>query len=368
MLTAFKEDTMAIVMKALTLLLISAAANAYGASDERSGKLFEIIENAKKRPIGDSIILFGQVKPRITAKVTPDWTSIIEKILVKQGDMVKKGQIVARASKSQFNSTIDFRRRYATYAKRYFDFLNRQLAREIASYKSIQKLVAENIHPKSKLTEQRAKVLEARDAANSALTQLKRLRKELNEVLDQARSTDFIAPIAGKVSASDFDAEQMSGSFLAFKDSTLAMIEEPNKYTIRASVLDMQMRGLEAGALASISVGDAALDVRGSVVSVVPQKILNPDGAAGVFTVEVHFDSARDVPLDSLAKISIEKTHSGPVLSIPWNAITRLGSELQVKIAETSEMRPVTIGKSDDQFVEIVSGLSEGEAVVSVLW
>jgi multidrug efflux pump subunit AcrA (membrane-fusion protein) len=66
------------------------------------------------------------------------------------------------------------------------------------------------------------------------------------------------------------------------------------------------------------------------------------------------------------ARVTLVAAAGSPVLAVPLEAVVREGTRAYVfvrKPDETFDRRAVTLGRSDDRFFEVLSGLTEGEPV-----
>ena len=150
---------------------------------------------------------------------------------------------------------------------------------------------------------------------------------------------------------------------LAAPGTPLLTIEDSN-YRLEAAVEESQLRNIRLGASAIVTI-DAlgAEEMSGRVVEIVPVA----DPASRSYTVKI------DIPGKSLLRSGLfgkARFVSGDrqILAIPNKAIVQRGQLSYVYVVDASgiaRMRLITLGKQSGDRVEVLSGLSNGERIVS---
>ncbi len=192
--------------------------------------------------------------------------------------------------------------------------------------------------------------------------------EKMQERLDEYTIT---APISGTVVTKNKKAGDKIESGNSSGDNTLALIYDMSSLYLELDIDELDIKKISVGQTAIITADASKQSYTGTVENV---SVSGSIGTNGVTTYPVkirltEFDDALLPGMNVEAKINIKSaTH---VLSIPISALNR-GNIVYVKGDKTSEEDrapegyhsvTVTCGISNDNFVEITSGLSEGDVV-----
>ena len=194
---------------------------------------------------------------------------------------------------------------------------------------------------------------------------VKQAEAALLSARSQLRKTLIVAPFAGIISKIDAERGQTIGSTTAI----VSLISRAN-YQIEANITEVDV--------AKISVGDEAsltLDAYGSG-RIFKARVSQIDTGAtiieGVTTYKTTLDfqdaKLTDIRPDMTANVDIQTEKMENVIAIPQRAIiNRNGSKIvRVSLNNLINEQVVTIGLSGkDGLVEITSGLSEGDVIVT---
>lgn len=150
---------------------------------------------------------------------------------------------------------------------------------------------------------------------------------------------------------------------LAAPGTPLLTIEDSN-YRLEAAVEESQLRNIRLGANAIVTIDALGQEeMSGRVVEIVP----TADPASRSYTVKI------DIPSKSLLRSGLfgkARFISGErqILAIPNKAIVQRGQLSYVYVVDAAgiaRMRLITLGKQGGDRVEVLSGLSNGERIVS---
>lgn len=134
---------------------------------------------------------------------------------------------------------------------------------------------------------------------------------------------------------------------------------------VEVSVDEASVAGLRPGLSVEVTF-DALPDVelQGVVASIAPAAVVQQGVSA--FPVTVELPGAEDVRIGMNATVTILVERKENVLAVPNRAIrTVRGLQIvEVRTGEGTEIRPVETGIRNDEFTEIVSGLSASDVVV----
>ena len=174
------------------------------------------------------------------------------------------------------------------------------------------------------------------------------------------------SPIDGVVLSKEYKAGDSINS--NYKGTSLMVVANMSKVKFDMEIDELDIakvkKGQDVEVTADALVGETFL---GKVTSVAAEGT-SVNGVTN-YTVEVTIDEPRDLKsgMNVDAIIIIEKKDD--VLLVPSLAINKEGNKYYVNVyskdTEQSERRYIEVGVSDSQNVEVLSGLSEGEQVLS---
>lgn len=199
----------------------------------------------------------------------------------------------------------------------------------------------------------------------SLRAQVSQAQVALDLALSNLEDATLKAPIAGVITRVAFDV----GEQITANQAVISLLGD-EEYSIEADISESDIAKVEIGQEVEIT-----LDAFGDDF-VFPGKIIRIDPAATViqdviyYKVETSFDSlGRSIKPDMTANITIFTGSKDGVLYIPQRAITQRDGEKFVKILQvdgTIIEKNVTTGlRGDGGLIEVTSGLSEGEQVVT---
>ena len=220
-------------------------------------------------------------------------------------------------------------------------------------------------------------VLEARANHEIALAQYKSTREALRLLISTKELesltwsengqplSDFTltAPIAGTVTKRNLTI----GSFISGDESVITIIDLRNVWVL-VNVFEHDLSTLQIGESAEITVGAYPDERFNGVVSYIGDTV---DRATR--TVQARIDvpnpERRLKPgMFANAQITTTARKSREVLTAPASAVYEINGQKSVFVAVSADnfaVRPVTLGSAGHSDVEILSGVTEGEHVVS---
>jgi HlyD family secretion protein len=300
-----------------------------GGDGEVSQQLVEVVRGDLTVTVSGS----GTIEVSNERKLAFGSSGRIDEIYVDEGDMVNKGDVLAKLDTSALELAL----------------VQARVARDEAEYNLNQ--LKNVIHA----SYDRVKIAEA---------QLEAAERAVAEVQKQLGEATITAPFDGVIASVDVD----EGDTVSMATTIVHLIDLTSMELI-AEVDEIDIAEVKPGQRAIIEV-DAlpALQLEGKVISI----SLLPEVEAGVvlYEAKIGFDASPDSELKvgMSADTDIIINERSNVLLVPDRAITKdnQGNPM-VKVMvneEIEEEKPVVIGISDGYQTEIVDGLNEGEVVV----
>lgn len=145
----------------------------------------------------------------------------------------------------------------------------------------------------------------------------------------------------------------------------LFTVQNTNKLKVTLSVTKYDVQKLAVGQKAEITINEK--DYMGSVSKISRIASVNSSGTA-VVDVEIHIDNPDDsIILGMEAKVSVQTAEETGILVIPSVGVNYSSDGIfcYVLVDGMIEKREIETGISDEEYIQVLSGLSEGDKVVT---
>jgi RND family efflux transporter MFP subunit len=201
------------------------------------------------------------------------------------------------------------------------------------------------------------------DSLNRRLTQAGLSEEQIRQVVEKRQFVETIpvrAPIDGTL-------VRFSGTLgQAVKaDDPLFEIHDLSGVWVEGHVQERDLARVQLGQRARVYLAaDAGFVTEGVVRR--NARVFDSDDHTLSIWVELTGERKRPLPAGMLARLALIVAEPEPTLAVPRTAIFREGQEAYLFVRhedKTVERRRVTTGQSDDRYVEVASGLIEGETV-----
>ncbi len=354
------------------------------------GEVIEITSTEVKRgDISRMVSGAGKIQPVTDIKIAARISAEIKKIHVKEGDAVKQGQLLVELDRESLAAYVEQIQSQLTSAKA-------GVKKADADYARIKDLFGKNLASQAELDAAEA----ARQSAASGLDQT---RAALKQAMDDLGKTRLTSPIDGTVTklnkeegeiavGSQFQADIIMNLanlkdmevlseidenevvLLHLGDKTTIEVDAIRDTTFQGKVTEIAHVATTTGAGTQEQVTN--FDVKIGITSNVD--LLRPGMSATVdiltetrpqvLYVPIQAVTARDLKADSLRNTRSKHQPKNP----PAETDEKKGDEKSeltevvfVINSGTVKAVPVKTGISDDNNIEIISGLSEGQKVVT---
>ncbi|HWP63180.1 MAG TPA: efflux RND transporter periplasmic adaptor subunit [Candidatus Binatia bacterium] len=347
----------------LVLLLLvvgvgSAVVAVVGPSFGASPTVDYLTTTVTRRTVVKAVAATGQVVPRATyalsfgaqprlvsgstatASSGGSSTWLVTEVDVAVGDRVKAGQVLAKADTKDLQVQLDI----AT--------ANWRAART-------QQAIAQSDLDAATTTDAQRQARIALYNAEAQVAQTERTRTQLQAQIAAATLT---APVDGIVTA-----VFIAPGVLAPNGD--AIVIEAGPLEVSAQVAEADLSALAVGQTATVTVSAVGATLTGRVEAVAP--VASTSGNSSVVTFPVTI-SLQDPPANLASgmsvTVSIETGRAENALAVPVTALTGTSGNVTVRVVDPTGqivVQPVEVGLVGDEYVEIKSGLNEGEVVVT---
>ena len=357
-------------------------------------------EKVAKRSITQTVTATGTIDPEFKVLITPEVTGEIISLPVKEGDYVKKGQLLIKIKGDQYMAQKDRLDANLKSSEASLQIRDAELKRVELEYERVKELHSKGLASNSELETVQANYLTAKASYEAAEANVLQSKAQLREVLETLYKTTIYSPMDGIVTQLNVEVgERVLGSGFSQGTNIMTVADLRNM----EAVVDV-----DENDVVLVSLGDTAnvtVDAFGNkIFHGVVTEIGNSAKSLGLGTQEqvVNFSvKIKMIELDPNLRpgmscnANIETETVSDVLSVPIQSVTaRTDIPVENDSTQSSEesddgemgdmmgnkkpkevvflvdggkakMVVVETGISDDNYLQIKSGVNEGDEVVS---
>jgi RND family efflux transporter MFP subunit len=300
---------------------------------EQKGKPV-LVENVSFKEYSHYIEAQGRVESDQHVDVNALYPGTIERVYVKEGDAVKKGQLLAEIDASTLASQIQGAQSQVELAKTMFEKQKRLRAQNIGT---------------------EVQYLQAKGQLESAEAGLQTLR-------NQYKNSKITSPINGVVDHKD--AKEGATANTMFP---MFSIVGGSGYKVVAQISEAYLPMVKRGLAVKVNFPAINQEVSGTI-STVSQSI---DAASRTFKVEVNIKDNQLIRPNLIAVVKINDYSNKKSIAVPVNSIQRTDEGEFVFVAKKKDdhyvasRKFITKGSTYGGKTEVVQGLTQGDLVVT---
>jgi HlyD family secretion protein len=382
-----KKNTTKIFILIIALVVI--AVMVFVNIKKKSGKSINIeTEQVKREKIVQKINASGTMAPVIQVKKSSKVSARITNITVKEGDNVKDGDLLIELDKKRYEASYD--QAYSALQSSKANY--RKVKSEL---KRTEELFKNDLAPEAELEVVRA-------SAEIAASQVDQSEAYLSQARDDLDQTKILSPMVGKVTRLNKEIGEMAvGS--TFQEDVIIEISDMSKMEVIVNIDETDIVDVEIGDTTEIEI-DAIPDTlfKGNVseiahsatirgqgtqeqvtsfevkITVIGQdKRFRPGMSATVDIITETKHDALTIPIQSLTvrdkktdedddNKELKKEDDGlEVVFVVKNKVTEGEIEKASKGDLISIQKEVEVGISSDTHFEVLTGLNEGDYIVT---
>jgi RND family efflux transporter, MFP subunit len=407
-----------IVGGVVLLVVLIAGAKMRGRGNQ--GAVTVTTEKVIVKTITQMVTATGKVQPEVEVKISPEVAGEIIELPVKEGNVVKKGDLLAKIKPDFYQAQYEQQEANLVAAKAMAVQNKAQLLKAQEDFKRSQDLYGKNLISDSDFTAARTQLEVAQATYDNALAQIRRTEGSLNQAADQLSKTTIYAPMDGTVSSLTSEAGERVVATGQFTGTEMMRIADLANMELRVKVNENDIVNVKIGDRATIAI-DAypGRKFTGTVKEIGSSAATTGTGGAAQgnqsvsdevtnFLVKIKI-AENDVQLrpGMSATADIETQTVENVLAVPIQSVTvraeggltseefqqkmakdaqeksgnaleaqderaearrnrdRLQRVVFLKTGDTVKMAPVETGIADMTHIEVKSGVKEGDEVVS---
>ena len=344
------------------LVLISAAMAGCNSSDPRRPSGVETVQarivESRQEQVPVTVKATGALHARQTATLSAQVVGRVQQVLIREGDSVSAGQTLVILDDAALKSAVDQSEAAvkAAESQQIAAQANADLAAStLARYKQLQSQKSVSPQEMDEVTRK----------AEAATAQLEALRSQTNAMRAQQASsravlgyTRIAAPFAGVITGRMADP----GS-LASPGVPLVQIDSAGPLQLQTTVAESAIGFVRKGMRMGVSIDTAPdVDPSGTVSEIVPAA----DTSSHSFLIKIDLPPSKDLRAGMYATAEIPTGTRQAILASRSAIVTR-GSLSCAYVLDSNglaQLRYVTLGASQGDTVEILSGLKSGEKLL----
>ncbi len=376
------------------------------------------LDKVVRRDIIETVSATGKIQPETELKITSDVSGEITEMLVKEGDEIKKGDLICRIQPDMYQSavervtaTLNTTKANLKTAEAQLEQAKANLVNAEANFKRSKKLLEQNAISQQEFETSKAQYESAKAnvegleaSVNASKFNILSSEAALKEAAANLEKTYIYSPVNGTVYKMNVEKGERVQGVQGFQGTEILRLANLNEMEVSVEVNENDIIKVHKGDTAIVEV-DAYINKK---FKGIVTEVANSANTTGVsidqvtnFIVKIRLlresyaylvTERNPVPFrpGMSASVEIQTLRVSKALAVPIQAVAsrikdstgvkgkeyKEGEETKNKgIAETKELVfmvengkakeiEVKSGIQDDEYIEIISGLKEGEEII----
>ncbi|OFW17016.1 MAG: hypothetical protein A3F70_05525 [Acidobacteria bacterium RIFCSPLOWO2_12_FULL_67_14] len=326
-----------------------------------AGPMTVEVATAARGSVAQQLVVVGNLIGDATVSVVPRAAGRLQDITVRLGDPVRRGQRIAKIEDyelqeqvKQQDAALEVSR--ATIRQREADL---QLAETNAERS--RNLFARQLLPKQALDDTEARYQAAVAQLDLARAQNTQSLARLEELRINLANTIIVSPVNGFVAQRTADP----GAFVG-QNAPIVEVVDISRVRLVANIVEKDLKQIQTGDETAVGVDAYPGEIfSGRIARVAP--VLDPATRTASIEIEIPNPGFRLKP-GMYARVTITTDARKDALVVPSNAVVDVGGRRGIFLAAQNDIvsfRPVTVGIEERALIEVLSGVAEGDRVVT---
>lgn len=411
-----KNKTLIYIGSAAVLLIIILIIGKKQGWFGSSNQIEVAVEKAELRDIVETVSASGKIQPELEVKISPDVSGEIIGLYVKEGDKVSKGQLLVKIRPDIYESFLDRATAALNNSKANLANSEARFLQADQAYQRNLKLHKDKVISDADFEQIKSNYMVSKAEVEAARFNIKSAEASVKEAKDNLVKTTIFSPVDGTVSKLNVELGERVVGTSQMSGTEMMRIANLSNMEVNVDVNENDINRLSIGDTANIEV-DAFIDTKfkGVITEVANSASVVGSSADQVtnFSVKIrilaesyaHLMKDKSMPSPFRpglsATVDIQTDKKSRILTIPIQAVTvrddttSLGTSKKIieasneenksssannskvkKLAEEFEyvfivenakakMIRVKTGIQDDQYIEILEGIKEGQEIVT---
>ena len=315
---------------------------------------------ASRATITEELMVVGNLIGLATVDVVPKVSGRLQAINVRLGDSVRKGQVLALLDDREIREQV--RQAEASYEVGRATIRQREADLRFAetNLERSRSLFARQLLPQQTLDDADARQQAAAAQLDLSRAQFDQAKARLDELRLTLENTRVVSPVDGFVARRQLDV----GAF-ASSNAPVVSVVDIEVVRLVANLVEKDLRRVQMGTPTRVDVDAYPGETfDGRVARVAP--VLDPATRTAQMEVEIPNPQHRLKP-GMYARVALLVSRHDNALVVPRNAVVDIEGQRGVFLIDgtTAKFHTVSVGIQDQEKAEILSGLTDGQKVVT---
>ncbi|HEX2585161.1 MAG TPA: efflux RND transporter periplasmic adaptor subunit [Steroidobacteraceae bacterium] len=344
----------------------------------QAGKSVDI-EVVSKRMLAPSILASGALAYESQVTMAPEVTAQVKEILVAEGDLVKRDQLLMRLDPTAPRAEIEQYEALIRQSELTIETRRLQYEALLTKWQRFNALKDQGMIDANTLDDLVSQKNQAEVALRTSREALTQTQAQLNAARERLRKTEIRAPLNGQVTAIFIKVgETAVQGFSSIAGSQLLQVADTTHINAEINVDETDIARIKVGADAKVvpaAFPDQVLQGKVDLVSISPRQQIGQNNKSYPVRIRLTNTGAASFHpgMSCRAEVSTTNGDQGAVLAVPVQAVKY--EELPDRKDKTTtsvfvfqdgkvSKQEVTVGTADDSYIAITKGIKEGDSVV----
>jgi RND family efflux transporter MFP subunit len=315
---------------------------------------------ASRANVAAYITVVGNLIGAATVEVAAKVNGRLDSVDVRLGDAVGRGQKLAQVEDRELREQV--KQAEAAYEVANASVRQREADAKFAetSLERARNLFNRQLLPKQTLDDADARYQAAVAQLDLARAQFQQSRSRLEELRLNLANTIVRSPVDGFVGKRFFDP----GAFVSSNNPVVSVVDI-HFVRLVVNLVEKDLKQISVGNVGQVEV-DAypGEEFKGRLARIAP--VLDPSTRTAEMEIEIPNKDARLKP-GMYARVRLTTSEKAGALVVPRTSIVEVEGKSGVFVAaeNTARFKPVEIGIQQDDLIEVVNGVQEGEQVIT---
>ena len=337
------------------------------------------IEKAERRDITETVSASGKIQPEIEVKISPDVSGEIVELLVQEGDIVDKGDLLLKIKPDIYKSILERSRATVNTAKANLAKSRAQYAEQRANYSRNKRLYEQQAISLSDYEQIESAYKIATYNVESSEYAVTSAQASLNEAKENLDKTSIYSPVNGTISILNVELGERVVGTGQMSGTELMRIADLNAMEVAVEVNENDIIRVNIGDTSIIEV-DAFLgnQFKGVVTEIASSANVSGISADQVtnFKVKIRILHSTNFRPGMTASVEVKTNLVEDVVSVPIQAVTTRkdtsnDKEKNNKIEcvflfedNLAKFSIVKTGIQDDRYIQILEGVLDDDILI----